>query len=82
MTELSRDLHLEQIHTQLDHWRENLASRVAGEAESLGVEINKLHDHELEEAQQLLRAAHTQVLAGCDSLRDLRRRLEDQQRAT
>jgi hypothetical protein len=81
MTELSREQHLEQIHLQLQHLQDNLASRVAGEAEALDVEIDKLHDHELEEAQQLLRTAHAEVLAGCDIVRDLRRGLHDRQPA-
>lgn len=79
MSELSREHHLEQIHLQLQHFQDNLASRVAGEAEALEVEIDKLHDHELEEAQQRLRSAHAEVLAGCDIIRDLRRQLQSSQ---
>jgi hypothetical protein len=82
MNELSREHHFEQIHLLLQHLQDNLASRVAGEAEALDVEIDKLHDHELEEAQQLLRTAHAEILAGCDTVRDVRRRLQDRQPTT
>jgi hypothetical protein len=55
--------------------QENLALRVAGEAQALDVEVDKLHDGEVEEALQQLRFEHTQILAGCNTIRDLRRRL-------
>jgi hypothetical protein len=48
---------------------------VAGEAQALDVEVDKLHDGEVEEALQQLRFAHTQILAGYDTIRDLRRGL-------
>lgn len=73
----ARELQLQQIHTQLAHWQENLAIRVAGEAASFEVEIDKLHDEELETAGRLLRTAHSKILVGCDMLRDLRRQLQD-----
>ena len=57
------------------HWQENLATRVAGEAELLDVEIGKLRDDDLEDALRLLHTAHTQILAGCDIMRDLRRKV-------
>ena len=79
MTEDTRQLQLDQIHAQLEDWQDNLALRVAGEAQALEVEVDKLHDGEVEEALQQLRSAHTQVLAGCDNIRDLRRRLQDRQ---
>ena len=79
MTEDTRQLQLDQIHTQLEDWQHNLALRVAGEAQALDVEIHKLYDGEVEEAEQRLRSAHTQILAGCDTIRDLRRRLQDRQ---
>jgi hypothetical protein len=79
MSEPTRRLQLDQIHTQLKDWQENLARRVAGEAQALDVEVDKLHDRELEEAWQRLRGAHAQILAGCDTIRDLRRRLQDRQ---
>lgn len=74
---LSREHHLEQIHSQLHNWQDNLPSRIAGETASLDVEIDKLLDRELDEGRQLLHTAHTQVLAACDTVRDLRRRLQD-----
>ncbi len=77
MTELSRERHLEQIHLQLHHWLHNLASRVANEAETLDIEVDKLHDNELEDVRQRLRAAQAEILAGCDIVRDLRRELQD-----
>lgn len=77
MTELSRERHLEQIHTQLQHWQHNLASRVASEAETLDIEVDKLHDNELDAVRQRLRATQAEILAGCDIVRDLRRELQD-----
>lgn len=82
MIEPTRELQLDRIHAQLEDWQENLALRVAGEAQALDVEVDKLHDRELEEATQRLRAAHTHILAGCDTIRDLRRRLQDRQPTT
>ncbi len=79
MTEDTRQLQLDQIHAQLEDWQENLALRVAGEAQALDIEVHMLHDREVEEAQQRLRSAHTQILAGCDTIRDLRRRLQERQ---
>ena len=73
----ARQHQLEQIHTQLVHWRENLATRVAGEAGSLDVEIGKLRDDELEGVLRLLHAAHSKILASCDIVRDLRRKVQD-----
>lgn len=77
MTELSRERHLEQIHNQLQHWQHNVASRVASEAETLEIEVDKLHDNELEAVPQRLRAAEAEILTGCDIVRDLRRELQD-----
>ena len=77
MTELSRERHLEQIHIQLEHWQHNLASRVASEAETLDIEIDNLHDNELEVVRQRLHAAQAEILTGCDIVRDLRRELQD-----
>ena len=82
MSQPTRQLQLDRIHAQLEDWQENLARRVAGEAQALDIEVDKLHDRELEEATQRLLAAHTQILAGCDTIRDLRRRLQDRQPTT
>ena len=79
MSEMSRQDQLLGIHTQLEYWQDNLALRVAGEAQALALEIDKLHDRECDEAWQLIQTAHDQVLAGTDILRDLRRRLQDRQ---
>ena len=82
MSQPTRQLQLDRIHAQLEDWQENLARRVAGEAQALDIEVDKLHDRELEEASQRLRAAQTQILAGCATIRDLRRRLQDRLPAT
>lgn len=44
-------------HIQLQHWQHNLASRVASEAETLDIEVDKLHDNELDAVRQRLRTA-------------------------
>jgi len=72
----AREHHLEQIHTQLVHWQENLASRLADEAESLDIEIGNLRDDELENVLRILRTAHAKVLKECDTVRDLRRQIQ------
>lgn len=77
MTELSRDEQLEALHHQLHHWQDNLAARVTNEAQALDLELERLHDHEIDEVWEALRTGHAHVLAGCDALRDLRRRLQD-----
>lgn len=77
----AREHQLEQVHTQLVHWQENLANCVAGEAELLDVEIGKLRDDDLEDALRLLHTAHTQILAGCDIVRDLRRKVQQRYEA-
>ena len=77
----AREHQLEQIHTQLVHWQENLATRVAGEAELRDVEIGKLHDNDIKDALRLLPTAHTQILAGCDIMRDLRRKVQERYEA-
>ena len=73
----ARETQLEQIHTQLVHWQENLASRVVGEAEALDVEIGNLRGDELEDILQMLRTAHSKILAGCDIIRDARRQVQN-----
>ena len=77
MSEMSRQDQLPGIRTQLEYWQDNLALRVAGEAQALALEIDKLHDREFNEVWEMLRTAHDQVLASTDLLRDLRRRLRD-----
>lgn len=77
MAKLSRQEQLRSIRHQLEHWQYNLAARVADEAQALELELDKLHDHELDQAWEALRTGQERVLAGCDALRDLRRRLQD-----
>lgn len=77
MSGLRRDTQLESIHNQLEEWQQNLAVRVAGEAEALAFQLPKLLDGEYDEVWDVLRNAQQQVLAGTDMLRDLRRRLQN-----
>ena len=79
MSELNREAQLQGIQHQLEHWQDNVATRVADEAQALALEIGKLRTHELGEVSDLLRAANDHVLAGTDILRDLRRRLQERQ---
>jgi hypothetical protein len=58
------------------HWQENLAGRHASEAGSLDIEIGNLGDDDLENILRILRTAHTKVLAGCDTVRQLRRQIQ------
>ena len=76
---MNRKHNLQRIHTQLEYWQENLAKRVAGEAQALAKEVGKLRDPEYDETWQLIQTAHDHILAGTDILRDLRRRLQDPQ---
>lgn len=76
MSRLGRAEQLESLHNQLEEWQHNLALRVAGEAQALDAEIDKLSDDEIDEVWDVLRTAQQQVFAGTDSLRDLRRRLQ------
>ena len=76
---MNRKDHLQGIHTQLKYWQDNLAKRVAGEAQALANEVGKLRDPEYDETWQLIQTAHDQILAATDILRDLRRRLQDRQ---
>lgn len=41
------------------------------------LELDKLHDHEIAKVWEAVRTGQEQVLAGCDSIRDIRRRLQD-----
>ena len=82
MSGLNRQARLQEIQHQLERWKDNLATRVASEAQALALEISKLRDHEIDEVWDLLRSANDQVLAGTDVLRDLRRRLQDRHGAT
>lgn len=77
MSGLRRDTQLESIRNQLEEWQQNLAVRVAGEAEALDIQLPKLLDGEFDEVWDVLRNAQQQVLAGTDMLRDLRRRLQN-----
>lgn len=79
MASLSRQEQLRSIHTQLEHWRQTLSARVADEAQALDVELDKLHDDEIDDVWQALRTGQEHVLAGCDTVRDLRRRLQDRE---
>lgn len=76
MSRLDRAQQLESLHTQLEEWQHNLAVRVAGEAQALDAEIDKLTDDEIDEVWEVLRTAQQRVFAGTDMLRDLRRRLQ------
>lgn len=77
MSGLGREKQLESIHNQLEEWQQNLAVRVAGEAEALDIQLPKLLDEEFDEVWNVLRRALQQVLAGTDMVRDLRRRLQN-----
>ena len=77
MSGLGRETQLESIHNQLEEWQQNLAVRVAGEAEALDFQLSKLVDGEFDEVWDVLRNAQQQVLAGTDMLRDIRRRLQN-----
>ena len=79
---MNRKDHLRRIHTQLKYWQDNLATRVAGEAQALAKEVGKLRDPEYDETWQLIQTAHDQILAATDILRDVRRRLQDRQEGT
>jgi len=81
MPELSRQQNLESIRGQLDDWQHNLSVRVAGEAQALDLELEKVRDNEIEEVWNALRTGQQNVLDGCDKLRDLRRRLQDRPQA-
>lgn len=76
MSRLDRAEQLESLHNQLEEWQHNLAVRVAGEAQALDAEIQKLTDDEIDEMWEMLRTAQQHVFTGTDLLRYLRRRLQ------
>jgi hypothetical protein len=47
----------------------------------LELELDKLHDYELDQVWEALRTGLESILAGCDLVRDVRRRLQDRPEA-
>ena len=77
MSEVNRETQIEGIRGQLHDWQHNLAVRVAGEAQALDVEIDKLNDNEFDEVWEVIRTARNSLFAATDTLRELRLRLQD-----
>lgn len=78
VSEPTLETQIHRIQMQLGNWNDNLATRVAGEAQALSDEISKLADQDdVEAVEALVQRAHDQIMTSCDLLRDLRRRLQD-----
>jgi hypothetical protein len=73
----SREDQLRRIRLQLEVWQDSLATRVAGEASALEAEIDRLEVNELDVVDESLRQAYDRILASCDEVRDIRRRLQE-----